>query len=243
MMDRVIELTASMFPLNLCGIKVDDRGVTYHSKQSCKNAPKKGFFNYNEIESCQIGDGYGLVILTIRATNNRSVVIGRTKRDRPVLEEIVSHIMNRSQSAVNMDAILDEEHRMKCNVCGNIFCFSYRDIILQSRAEKRAAITNLLTGAAQVSAALGGNRLDMMNANTLANTNAVTQPKITDYSACPRCGSKDIMELTQEAIAEKSENQQHYSEADEILKFKDLLDKGIITQEEFDAKKKQIFGL
>ena len=33
------------------------------------------------------------------------------------------------------------------------------------------------------------------------------------------------------------------SEADEILKFKQLLDAGIITQEEFDAKKKQILGL
>ena len=33
------------------------------------------------------------------------------------------------------------------------------------------------------------------------------------------------------------------SEADEIEKFKNLLDKGVITQEEFEAKKKQIFGL
>ena len=33
------------------------------------------------------------------------------------------------------------------------------------------------------------------------------------------------------------------SAADEILKFKGLLDAGIITQEEFDAKKKQLLGL
>jgi hypothetical protein len=33
------------------------------------------------------------------------------------------------------------------------------------------------------------------------------------------------------------------SNADEILKFKNLLDSGIITQEEFDAKKKQLLGL
>lgn len=31
--------------------------------------------------------------------------------------------------------------------------------------------------------------------------------------------------------------------ADEIIKFKSLLDQGIITQEEFDAKKKQLLGL
>ena len=33
------------------------------------------------------------------------------------------------------------------------------------------------------------------------------------------------------------------SEADEVKKYKELLDSGIITQEEFDAKKKQLLGL
>ena len=33
------------------------------------------------------------------------------------------------------------------------------------------------------------------------------------------------------------------SSADELLKFKELLDMGVITQEEFDAKKKQLLGL
>ena len=33
------------------------------------------------------------------------------------------------------------------------------------------------------------------------------------------------------------------STADELKKFKELLDSGIITQEEFDAKKKQLLGL
>ena len=33
------------------------------------------------------------------------------------------------------------------------------------------------------------------------------------------------------------------SQADELKKFKELLDSGVITQEEFDAKKKQLLGL
>lgn len=33
------------------------------------------------------------------------------------------------------------------------------------------------------------------------------------------------------------------SSADELEKFKDLLDKGVITEEEFEAKKKQLLGL
>ena len=37
--------------------------------------------------------------------------------------------------------------------------------------------------------------------------------------------------------------QQALSTADELKKFKELLDIGVITQEEFDAKKKQLLGL
>jgi predicted Zn-dependent peptidase len=33
------------------------------------------------------------------------------------------------------------------------------------------------------------------------------------------------------------------SSADELKKYKELLDSGVITQEEFDAKKKQLLGL
>jgi len=33
------------------------------------------------------------------------------------------------------------------------------------------------------------------------------------------------------------------SDADELLKFKDLLDSGVLTQEEFEAKKRQLLGL
>ncbi len=47
--------------------------------------------------------------------------------------------------------------------------------------------------------------------------------------------------LNKETGSAKQENT--LSEADELKKFKELLDSGIISQEEFDAKKKQILGL
>jgi predicted Zn-dependent peptidase len=37
--------------------------------------------------------------------------------------------------------------------------------------------------------------------------------------------------------------QNQVSAADEILKLKSLLDSGILTQEEFDAKKKQLLNI
>lgn len=43
--------------------------------------------------------------------------------------------------------------------------------------------------------------------------------------------------------AQSNNGQSSYSAADEILKWKELLDKGVITQEQFDAKKNQLLGL
>ena len=51
----------------------------------------------------------------------------------------------------------------------------------------------------------------------------------------------DMVENT--ALTEASVTQQVNSGADEILKYKELLDAGIITEEEFAAKKAQILGL
>lgn len=45
------------------------------------------------------------------------------------------------------------------------------------------------------------------------------------------------------AAAPEIKQEIHQSDADELKKFKELLDSGIITQEEFDAKKKQLLGL
>ena len=53
------------------------------------------------------------------------------------------------------------------------------------------------------------------------------------------------MEVEPEKAGEESSTVHSvgFSCADEILKYKELMDDGIITQEEFDAKKKQLLGL
>ena len=68
--------------------------------------------------------------------------------------------------------------------------------------------------------------------------------------ACLQCAYAIIDELgniMRQQIAEQNSGGdvvvQQVSDADELAKFKKLLDDGIITQEEFDAKKKQILGL
>ena len=52
-----------------------------------------------------------------------------------------------------------------------------------------------------------------------------------------------ISDINQSELNQPVYAQQTISSADEIVKFKNLLDQGIITQEEFDAKKKELLGL
>ena len=54
---------------------------------------------------------------------------------------------------------------------------------------------------------------------------------------------QDILEKKQASQTATTIIQQSTSSAEELKKFKELLDMGIITQEEFDAKKKQLLGL
>ena len=61
---------------------------------------------------------------------------------------------------------------------------------------------------------------------------------------CPNCGSSNIRELNEDEFKKIQEaNTNSLSSADELKKFKELLDMGVITQEEFDAKKKQLLNL
>ena len=56
--------------------------------------------------------------------------------------------------------------------------------------------------------------------------------------------SRLLVERQSKPIAQTTIKQEiPQSNADELAKYKDLLDKGIITKEEFDAKKKQLLGL
>lgn len=53
----------------------------------------------------------------------------------------------------------------------------------------------------------------------------------------------DLLKERQNMAHSKVANNTTASNADEMKKYKELLDSGVITQEEFDAKKKQLLGL
>ena len=135
------------------------------------------------------------------------------------------------------------EIRKKCTVCGHIFCYNPVDVA----KNKQHATDAVLSSIAGTAGALSGH--SAASATHVGNAQAELD-RIVDYDRCPKCGSRSLRELTKEEFQQemKAANAQQTettanSAADELKKFKELLDMGVINQEEFDAKKKQLLGL
>lgn len=130
------------------------------------------------------------------------------------------------------------EHRMCCNVCGHIFCYTDKDL----KENLKNAGMGVLSSLGGLASTLGGGTIFHTHHLT-GQANRYTD-KIIDYSRCPSCNSSDISEIKDAENSQQSSNtQSSTSSVEEIKKFKELLDMGIITQEEFDTKKKQLLGL
>ena len=137
----------------------------------------------------------------------------------------------------------DTEIRKKCNVCGHLYCYSLYDLERNKEKAKSAMLSSVAGAAGAVGGAYTASAVNNGNAENALNG-------IVDYNRCPRCGSMDVRTLSKEEwateqakTAQGSTPASAVSAADELKKFKELLDSGVITQEEFDAKKKQLLGL
>ena len=130
----------------------------------------------------------------------------------------------------------NKEHRMRCNVCGNIFCYSEADVrankalIEEAKSNARASVANALLGTD-------------LNAHAFINRAERAADKVRDFSRCPKCNSTNLTELSDDGPIPIASEASSLSPAEELKKFKELLDMGAITQEEFNAKKKQLLGL
>lgn len=131
----------------------------------------------------------------------------------------------------------NKEYRMLCLACGKRFFYTTKDLKDNQERAKRAMLStvgssvNALAGSSIVASTESG------NADRLIS-------QIRDFSKCPYCNSTSIREMTEDEWDNRNTNLQNaFSSADELKKFKELLDSGVITQEEFDAKKKQLLGL
>ena len=201
-----------------CG--VCDIGFWLHGK---KIKDKSGKFCYYICNNC--------LNELLRLNNNRiPVSVERAK------EIVINGLTEEYQK-------FGDDYYMQCDFCKHISHYTEQDLINDAKAELEAAKQQFWGG---VNMAGGNAYLGKADVNRAE----YKMSRIPDRTKCPKCGGNKLNRLTEEEAKAEIEKQNaptqviaETSAADELKKFKELLDSGVITQEEFDAKKKQLLGL
>lgn len=110
-----------------------------------------------------------------------------------------------------------------CNGCGKYYTYSDKDLTRSAILKHKSA------------------------------TELIIEP-IINYDRCIRCNSEDVHEISEDDYKLHAQEQPGAQSntaaagsvsgaADELIKLKELLDMGVISQEDYDAKKKQLLGI
>ncbi len=90
---------------------------------------------------------------------------------------------------------MSNEIRKKCNVCGEIFCYTKEDIENNEKLCKEVKDESKTNKVMAILDLLGGTPATRLSTdNRIARTQQKSD-KIKDYSKCPRCNSSDISDL------------------------------------------------
>ncbi len=85
------------------------------------------------------------------------------------------------------------EHRKICNVCGHIYCFTDEDIKKNDSNRLMAGLSGLAT----IANAISGTMYGAFESDKMADR---ALNKIVDFNKCPKCGSIDVKDLTEEEL-------------------------------------------
>ena len=164
-------------------------------------------------------------------------------REREEAAEAIEYIIKNSSDpmAKVLLELEGKEFRMRCKVCGKVTCFTMEDLRNNQKLLRQAASSYGLAAFSFLFSTEYSGHENAKRAERL-------EGKVVNYTKCPHCNSLDVELLTDDVWEEATATKEvpsiaASSSADEILKYKNLLDCGVITQEEFDAKKKQLLGL
>lgn len=176
----------------------------------------------------------------------------------------------RSTNKIEKYLDVDENNRLWGSPCFSThFFFSYDDIISFELLENGNSVTKGGLGSAVVGGALFGGvgaivgagagkkkgrreitefRIKIITRNQFipeVYINFLTAGKVMSdsflYKSYVNSAQSVLSALT--IMTDKATSGENVSAADEILKYKNLLDQGILTQEEFEIKKKQLLGI
>ena len=107
----------------------------------------------------------------------------------PFIGFLHSAVYARRIVASKAPPVIAKEHRMRCKVCGHIFCYTDEDVANNTKNAGLAALS-ALGGVASI---LGGGTI--FHTHHLKGQADRYNDKVVDYTHCPSCHSKDIVEI------------------------------------------------
>lgn len=170
-------------------------------------------------------------------------------QDRADLDKFVKHL-NEVYDATLKKIEHEENNKkygddfyMQCELCKHVFHYTKQDLMVDAEMIGQAAKQEMFAGLNMIGGNMLAGKIDALGTEGI-------KANIPDRSKCPKCGNSKLKRISEEeakAEIEKLNTPAQIvtatSAADELKKFKELLDMGAITQEEFEAKKKQLLGL
>ena len=224
-------------PLGGTKWSITDTGITYGSQN----------FSFSEITDVKLNNTTnsrlinGVIIITTNYGVFPMAFPFKQKEDAEAALQVLKDNYNKNGEVNNNSKLNNGEFRKRCNVCGTVFCYTNEDL----KKNASNALMGVFSSLGAIGSAVSGRTLAAQGYNASSDSSL---DKIKNYDQCPNCGSRDLRDLTDDEWAKEQATSAQgsapaTSAADELKKFKELLDSGIITQEEFDAKKKQLLGL
>ena len=119
--------------------------------------------------------------LRIKFSNGKWKQFAGVKNKKEIYDTLLPYI---GGERVNRRGIAGEV-RVRCNVCGNIYCFNDRDKVMNSLNNGAA----LVSGISSVANALNGNYYHAYEQGKIAN---YSSNNVRDFSRCPYCNSSDV---------------------------------------------------
>lgn len=234
-------------------ITITDQGFTYTGKarhvDKILSSRVELDVRFDEITDWEIILGN----YNISCKDYRIIFASNDKMRKPAFE----YLYDQYQAARNKR--LNEEHHLRCNICGKIFIYTLAED-LRIRDEMLAAQKQSLN--ASMNTLFQSQMLGKIQEGQAAAAEQAAKDKAYDLRRCPNCKSNNVTEISQEeavaafraaaapapapAPAPQTTPEPAapvFSPLDELRKLKELLDLGIVTQEEFEITKKRLLNL
>lgn len=210
--------------------KVTDEGITYG----------KEFYSYDDIAGVRARTFSYQGQFDVIFKNGKTKILPFKKNKLAYAreaEEAIRRILNPDSKYV----LVNGQYVVHCKSCDKLSFYTKEDLDEQRRKAKSAMLDSI----AGIGGAVGGQTIA---GNQFLDRADRSLNSVRDFNICPHCGSRDI-EYYNEKDYEDYTNRsskgkvQEKDPIEEVKRFKELLDQGIITEEEFQKKKNELLGL